>query len=68
MHARHETLRASLTLLKSNQTCSGYDDTTANRIREEQQRIDAEKAAHEATIPDYDSIAHANEAAGNEPY
>jgi DnaJ-class molecular chaperone len=34
----------------------------------EQQRIDADKAAHEATLPNYDAIAHAAVAAGEHPF
>jgi hypothetical protein len=34
----------------------------------EQRAIDADKAAFEATLPDYDAMAHAAVVAGHEPY
>lgn len=43
-------------------------DCTRGKLIAEQRDIDAVKARWEATLPDYDAIAHANIAAGNEPW
>lgn len=43
-------------------------DCAAGTRMAEQDRIDAEKAAWEATRPNYDELAYANAATGNEPY